>query len=516
MHRALTLFVAMSFACNEPSIAPDGATPMQDGSIPRRDARAPMFDSGPPREYPRGEPGCGLEEAAFCEVFDEPGNSGFEGRVVDLDGRRWSAARMQPGLNWGEEASAIRPGTLPACRGDLPARVFPGQDVLVCDGNDALESRHLMMVAAEQSYGQISLRARQPFDFRDRTGTIVFDASVYTPGLLIGWVSLAVTADPSPAPSFAVMQNFENGAVPRAGFEVHLFDACGSAGDRIGVHLVNVFENWEERFYQTGSFDRETGCVEARAGALNHFEVRVSRSRIEVWGSDFSEDGVHFGELRMLTAVDTELSFDRGYVHVSTHNHSSLKYSENASIDAWVARYDNIGFDGPVVNDTREYSIADALEAVTVIENDVPEDRINVGYQIADAADGPEQTFTFRSVDPSDIFSARVALNGHFNFGSDLPVEDYTVSYRVNGGAWREHRFVPGQLALFAGPPVFDEGGTNVRGDGTGIAGAMSLVLELDPESLVEGDNTLEITTTGVPQSYRPYVSNIDLVLGVR
>jgi hypothetical protein len=38
-------------------------------------------------------------------------------------------------------------------------------------------------------------------------------------------------------------------------------------------------------------------------------------------------------------------------------------------------------------------------------------------------------------------------------------------------------------------------------------------VLDVDPAVLRTGDNTLELVTSGIPNGYRPYAANIDLVL---
>jgi len=43
------------------------------------------------------------------------------------------------------------------------------------------------------------------------------------------------------------------------------------------------------------------------------------------------------------------LPFTSGYVQLSTYNHASVKYSTNNSIDSYIARFDNVGFDGPVL-----------------------------------------------------------------------------------------------------------------------------------------------------------------------
>jgi hypothetical protein len=483
----------------------DAAVAHDAASDAARDAAAPQM------QYPAGPPGCGLSAAAFCDTFDQIAATGLgEGRAGELDPRAWSGARMQPGLNFGPSATPVRAATIPSCRPDLPSRVYPDQDALICDGNERIQSRHLLMAAAEQSYGQLSLRIRRPFDFADRTGTVVFDAEGELTGFLQGWVSVAITAEPTPAPSFGIMQNFENGAVPRNGVEVHLFQICG-ADDRVGVAQVNVFRDYAETFYLDDEGGRSPTCVRTERGTLNHFELRISRSHLELWGSDRSPDGVTFGPLTRLFALDVELPFERGYVHINTHNHSSLKYSED-KVDAWVARWDNVGFDGPVIGGLREHSLADALEPVVIDGVDCR----NIGYQLGDVAEGPRQTFTFRAVDPGGVTAAKIALVGHFNTHTDVPFADYALRYRVNAGGWQELRFDSAQLALLSGPLVYDESGTNVRGDGTGIAGAIALMLDVDPASLLTGDNSLQLVTSGIPNSYRPYAANIDLVLATQ
>jgi len=111
-----------------------------------------------------GEPGCGFAHAAFCDTFDAP--SAHRGRAGELDARIWSAGHVQPsgptapGFTFG-----ILPATIPSCRADLPAQVFPGQDALICDPNGQVPSNHLLVACGAQNYGATSLRIRQPFDF---------------------------------------------------------------------------------------------------------------------------------------------------------------------------------------------------------------------------------------------------------------------------------------------------------------------------------------------------------------
>jgi hypothetical protein len=461
----------------------------------------------PPKMYPQGDPGCGLSAAAFCDTFDDVASAGLgESRAGELDPRVWAGERMQPGLNWGPAATPVRPATIPSCRDDLPARVFPNQDAVVCHGNDLLQSRHLLTAAAEQSYGQLSMRIRKPFDFRDRTGTVVFDVEGETTGFLRGWVGIAITEEPSPAPSFGILQNFENGAVPRNGVEIQLFDGCSSE-HKVGVAHVNVFRDYAETYYSGSEGGRSPTCVQTQVGALNHFEVRISRTHMEVWGSDRSLNGHDFPAMRRIFQLDVELPFDRGYVHLNTHNHSSLKYSEGR-MDAVTARWDNVGFDGPVVAERREYSVADALDPVTVDNSTC----MNIGYQLHTEAEGPAQKLIIPGVD-KNVTNAHLALNGHFNMLAGSNVTDYVLKYRLNGGTWQEHRFDAAQLALIRGPVVYNEAGT--QREATGISGTMALFLEVDPKTLIAGDNTLEFVTLNVPTSYRAYVANIDLITDV-
>lgn len=457
----------------------------------------------PPRDYPMGDPGCGLDAAAFCATFDAPADKDLaEGRAGELDATVWSGARMEPSLNWGDEALAVGPATVAGCRSDVPDRVHPNQDVLVCDGTDAIQSNYLLVAAAAQNYGQTSLRIRQPLDFADREATIVFDAEAL-PGGLLGWVSVAITEDPSPAPSFAIMGNYENGAVPRSGIEVHLNQNCQTE-NRVGVSHVNVFENWVERYYEPPG----QSCVSTSPGQLNHFEIRISRTRFEIWGSDASANGDEFGALLELYALDVDLSFERGYVHLNTHNHASLKYSDEMT-DAWIARFDDVGFDGPVINGFREYSAPDRLVPLADSEE------LNLGYSVAPELPQDARTLTFAGVDPTGAHSARLAFNTRYLVGQGVPYEDYVLRYRVNGGGWHEHLLEPGQLDLLEGPYVYNAAGENVRELGEGIAGAMAQWIAIDPAELVSGDNTVEFETEGVPTSYRPFVANVDLVLGV-
>jgi hypothetical protein len=477
------------------------------------DAAMPLAEEPPRRDFPNGDPGCGLEAAAFCDTFDDVAPEGLpEGRSGDLDPRLYVGERGEV-TNYGEEAWAVPFAVTRPCRTGLGDTVGAGEDLLVCDGTDAIQSRHAMIVTAEQNYGQSGVRIRQPFDFFEREGHIVFDLDGEPGGGLLGWNAVSITEEPSPNPSFAILQNFENGPIPERGIEIHFGSNCRSEG-MISVSQVHVFDAWVDHYIDTED-DGNPPCVAAAEGHLNHFEIRLSRTHLEVLGTDYSADGVSFGALVPIFAADIELAFDRGYVHLVTHNHATLKYSEN-TIDAWVSRWDNVGFDGPVVDDRREVSIGNSLTPVTLTHNlgndvFVDEDRLNIGYQMGGSDEGPLQVFTFEGVDTSRVGRAFVSLNAQLLMGWDgFDFHDYGLRYRINGGEWRDHALYPGP---FNGPFVYGEDGVNTREEGDGLGGRIAVALDVEVASLMDGENTFEIVTHNVPRSYPPIVANIDLVM---
>jgi hypothetical protein len=119
---------------------------------------------------------CGLTNAAFCDTFDE-GPAAVRGRGGDLDPARWSAARLAPSdfSGFGPVANPVIAAPIPPCKDSFPATsVDPPDDTLICDPGPSL-SAQLMTAVAIQNYGNNSYMIRQPFDFANRTGKIVFD-----------------------------------------------------------------------------------------------------------------------------------------------------------------------------------------------------------------------------------------------------------------------------------------------------------------------------------------------------
>jgi hypothetical protein len=123
---------------------------------------------------------------------------------------------------------------------------------------------------------------------------------------------------------------------------------------------------------------------------------------------------------------------------------------------------------------------------------------VDVGYRIADASSGPSQKLVLRNVDLGGAVSARLSFTAWYLSFTGDPVSTYTLRYRFNDKAWREHPLTADEVAILT---------SGVNG------GLVGHVLDVPLGDLVSGDNTLEFVTTHAPQSYPPVFANIDLVL---
>jgi hypothetical protein len=452
----LSAFLGLSIAsvaCGQKAPAPGAdAGPPSDSAAERAaaDDRAGVTDDRagmPDVSSVHGAPGCGFALAAFCETFDAPAST--QGRAGELDARQWSAGRLAAQLPTGNGcAIGIGPSTLPACRSGLPSQVYPDQDALICEPSANIASPHLLVAAAAQNYGQSSYRIRQPFDFAGRTGTIVFDAEGYTSALL-GWISIDVTEDPINAPSFAVgkpgIYNDEGSLAPRSGFSIQFSNNCGGYAPppSFSMRMLNVFQDYVDT--ATTPPDPPV-CLPTQQGKLNHFEISISQNRIDVRATPFSADGVHFDAPKLLYSASVRLPFARGYVQIGTHNHATLKYSQGA-VDAWIARWDNVGFDGPIVSNWREYEVADSLIAGTNAWNRSGP-VVNIGYRVADESQGPAQTLNLRGVHLDNVATARLSISSYYLNDPGLPVASYVLKYRFNRRPWTSRPLSSAELAF--------------------------------------------------------------------
>lgn len=443
-----------------------------------------------------GVPGCGLEHAAFCESFDAPSSTG--GRAAELDSSRWSLSRIEPEM---DAPFVIGPASVSSCRADVPAQVFPPDDSLICGPNAAISSSHLLVAVAAQNYGSNGYRIRQPFDFDGRTGTVVFDADASLIGPLLGWISVEVIEDPMNSPSFSMYAgagNFEGGVIPRNGVEVQFAANCGDGAVAARVGAIHEFRDYADHVHDASS---NAQCFSTSRDHLNRFEIRLSQSHIEVWATPFSSDGVTFDVAQRVASADLDLPFSRGYVSITTHNHATLKYSDDA-VDAWVTRWDNVGFDGPVISNTREYEAPDSLREQA--------EGFAVGYPVYNVG-GPEVArVTIGDVaGAAEASRARMSFNLLYRRGADIST--YALRYRLNRGAWHDYPLTEPERSLLSD-------GVALEGDYAGsgnalVIGTLGHVIEIPVAELVDGANTVDISTVNVQQGYLSIVSNVDLIL---
>lgn len=431
---------------------------------------------------------CGEGEMAFCDNFEAPAPGGP--RTVDLDATRWSAARIAPQLpTEGECAMCAGAATIPACREGVGTSVFPDQDTLICDANADIASSHLLVAVASQNYGQNTYRIRQPFDFTGRTGNIVFDVEAYSDSTLYGWAAVEISEDPTPTPSFP---DYEYGPLPRNGIQIE-FTRCDGA-EAVGVLEVRVFRDFVMTRVEPTFVAMYGDCMSITKGRLNHVEVALSRTNVEVWGSDVSPDGVEFGNFRRLFAGDIDLSFERGYVSITGRNHATIKYSMESGevLDAWLVRWDNVGFDGPVVSNYREYSAPDSLQSIRGGEF------MNYGYAIP-SSEGSPLSLSFEGVDPSNAARARLAFSIYYpSCYTESECGAYNLRYRLNGGAWHDRRLDAAEIAALL-----------IQNQ----QGCANQIIDVDAAELVSGTNTVEFATPDIAGSYPPALANLDLVI---
>jgi len=416
-------------------------------------------------------------------------------------------------------ALGIGMALIPECRPDLPDRVWPPNDALICQPTFDVGSGHLLAATAAQYYGQNGYRIRQPFDFTGRTGKIVFDASTDPLGPLLGFISVAITEDPIATPGYSITSNDEGSIFPKNAVEIHFANTDGEA--KTLVRNIHVFKDYVDTLYPAA--DLSTAATRA-TGKLNHYEISISQTEISVAISPYSDDGVTFAPAKSVHKQAVNLPITRGYVQLSLHNHATLKYTDpNAPgglVDASVARIDNVGFDGPVITNWREYAVPDSLvkfEGMSFQPKDDPHNPELVGYDIAyilqDESKGPTQTLHFEDVDLTDVETAALAVTLSVDFtATGTKPEDYALLARLNGGDWLKRQLSAAEGALLSkGPTVYDPTGKKL--DGPGSQGRYALMIDVPLANLVSGDNSLEFVTSNIPLNYPPFVYNIDLIL---
>lgn len=333
--------------------------------------------------FPHAAPAqtCGMQlgnPAIFCDTFDTK-NAGTPSRTGDLDPNVWGVSRaIGGGVNFGQsQYNQWNATQIKKCDGTTPTVTAPN-DVIICNGQ--LREASNDNNSLTQDGGDVTTLAmypKQPFDFAGRTGTVSFDVSNDTHGIHAAWPEFWVSDLPVPTP-FNHFDSWQS--LPANGFGVRFaaqalpgqFGLCPNTNNinsnRWTVDSAVVVRNYimEDVNYQGVDFGTPSNpplklnildCVIASpdgSGTLNHVEIRVNQSLIEVWASDAGATVLR----KIATITNPNLTFSRGLIWLEDVHYNADKGnppSQRQHTFVW----DNVAFDGPFTY--RDFSY-DALD----------------------------------------------------------------------------------------------------------------------------------------------------------
>jgi len=450
---------------------------------------------------------CGLAQAAFCETFESgPAAAGDRGRGHELSRTRFSTSRYAPSLMgdgdtfWARAAElGMLTGEIASCRSNITGYLLPDRDTLVCDPNAQIGSRYLLTAVGSQNYGVNTYRIRQPFDFAGRTGRIVFDNDLDS-NFLLGYSSLVISDEPAQAPSWDLNARGPN---PRNG-------------------LLLVFNGSNVEVYDVRNYATTTIAGSASSplphqrGRLCRVEVRLSQQQLEVLSSEPSADGIVFGPLQSRRVVNfaQPLTYSRGHVALLAHNHATWKYGITYGglprpLRSWNTYWDNIGFDGPVIQQTREYEIpaANVPMSITTIDEHpagvfttVVHQGLNQGYRIPDGPSALSAPLVFTGVSLDHAVRARLVFNGYYQGHNVDGIRSGTgrLRYRLNDHPPHLRAFTAAEVAMLNEP---------------GQTWGFNHVIDLPLDELVDGDNSVRFGTFDITSGYPNSVTNLDLLI---
>lgn len=421
-------------------------------------------DGGRPNQVePEPSPGdCGLDAPAFCETFEEefPG-----GRAGPLDERIWGFARhstsiMLPLIR--RVASSSQPGfaNTPTLCGSEFDGILPPDDVRICEGLDGagmISNQMSELLSDGGGFALNSIMLRQPFDFTDREGTIVFDMDAKRNVGFDGhgwWTEIWISADPAPMPYHGAptIASFPRRAV---GFQLApVANECFQAGGN-NIGRVIIGENYE--LIRDAPLGGE--CIKTEDTVLNRFKIVISKDRAEFYVSDSDKPG----QTRFVTAAeDLDLPFTYGYIHIQHAQYNAPKGADASQSQTY--RWDNIGFDGPAYPPLRAYDVPDGDE---VIMDQGEVFGRALGYILGKVGFSEPQKVRVR-VQGVDLSDARRAT---FNF-----------NINSSGGRQMLYRFNENEWHTFTVSTQFDD-----------TIQLRSFSVEIPLEDLVPGENVIDL-----------------------
>jgi hypothetical protein len=225
------------------------------------------------------------------------------------------------------------------------------------------------------------------------------------------------------------------------------------------VDGVFIYINYVETFVQfTNAL-----CYSTSRGKLNHIEVKLSTTSIEVWASDYSPDNVAFPNFRKIGSAAISIPFSSGYVHFQQKERAPIKNEAGFYNPGYANNYwSNLGFDGPVIAGEVAYQVPDAL---TVDPNSATNTdahiagAVNVGYGLLTSPYGMYScctsgstrtsisTLSIPDVSLTGVTSAQLTFTVTYTYTASLSPTTVNLRYSLNGGPWLNPNPQPNYLA---------------------------------------------------------------------
>lgn len=397
---------------------------------------------------------CGLQNAAFCATFDQP-TTGPKTQTGDLDPLLWGVSRSRDINPAGILNGAVN-STNPCSSTSVPAPA----DVRICNGQLVESQNDGGSVTDTDSY------PKQPFDFTGRTGKVVFDVSSDSDGTHAAWPEFLITDEPVPGARSEISFQPTPQAVNEIGFTLAL-STGGYAG--VGQTGVDTFFATVNNTYETVATTQYGTVTKGSPSALNHVEVDVSKTRIDVYMTEPGKTA-----LKHVAGADLNLGFTQGLVwlnDVHYNAHKAIEPCECGTQFDHAFAWDNLGFDGPKTY--RDWGFDVPYNTAQGGRSTYGDPEINLGYLIGT---GPTQ-LAVTGVQLGTATKAKVVLNA-YTFGGS------TISVAVNGGkavahaidanfAWRSFSILVPLTDVKAGTNTL----TFTSNDGSTTVANVSLIL---------------------------------------
>ena len=338
----------------------------------------------------------------FCETFDAPLGDPSR-RSGDLEPVLWGVSRTNTYVNLGQNNyNDWLPATLQGC--GAPHTVVAPRDVQICDGQvfEAVNDGHI------DGQTTLAMYPKQPFDIGGgRTGTVVFDVSSDSDSNHAAWPEFWWTDKPVPAPrGHLPSQN------PYARHSFGFSMAAQCPGNRVSIDKIMFTRNYAYEELAVTPID----CVAkgVAGGPLNHIEVRISTSHVDIYASDPGSTAVR----KIASSDNINLTFTRGLVWLEDVHYNGCKLAPDDQCDHTFA-WDNLGFDGPATYRDLSFDVPDANVPGAIAGS------TRLGYLVASGGTDLTVNGVFRNKTPTD---GLLTFNWYPYPGATVP------TFRINGG----------------------------------------------------------------------------------